>query len=86
MDPMEKEPTKLLIERELPSPKCILYVDMLGFSNLTEDHPNPIVWDFDAPDGIASETSPSEERLGEICSCVAPLAANAGLATKNLRI
>jgi hypothetical protein len=60
MEPKD-ELKNLLIRRMLEGrqapPKCVLFVDMLGFSKLTEQHPNPVYYEFgDDDDIIASGT------------------------------
>ena len=51
-----------LIRGQEPAPRCVLFVDMLGFSNLTEEHPNPVVWNFDSED-VSAGTSESAMQL-----------------------
>jgi hypothetical protein len=63
MDELERLLVRQTVEAQAPPPKCVLFIDMLGFSSLTEEHPEPIVWDFDS-DEISSTTSLSAERLG----------------------
>jgi hypothetical protein len=62
-----KDLKRLLIKREIeklsPAPRYVLFVDMLGFSALTEAHPDPDVWDFDS-EHISSSTSESARQLG----------------------
>jgi len=40
-DKLENFLVRRMLEDAQPPPKCVLFVDMLGFSNLTEQHPNP---------------------------------------------
>src|SRR5437870_7862990 len=63
-DELEKLLTKLAIEQQTPPQRHVVFVDMLGFSSLTEAHPDSIVWDFESPDMVASTTSESASQLG----------------------
>jgi hypothetical protein len=45
-------------------PRFVLFIDMLGFSQLTEDHPKPLVYDFESRDFYVAETSESAKQLG----------------------
>jgi hypothetical protein len=57
-----------LIKRELrrseAPPRFVLFIDMLGFSQLTEDNPKPLVYDFESRDFYVAETSESAKQLG----------------------
>lgn len=63
VDELKRALTRRLIEDGAPKPRHVVFLDMLGFSALTEAHPNPIVWDFDSEDLILSETSESATQL-----------------------
>jgi hypothetical protein len=67
-DDGEKLLFKTLLKRQVlsqePPPRFVLFLDMLGFSQLTEDHPKPVVYDFESCDSYTSSTSESADRLG----------------------
>jgi hypothetical protein len=61
---LERLLTQRQIEGRLPTPRYVLFVDMLGFSDLTERHPDPVVWDFEAEE-FAASTTDSALQLGK---------------------
>lgn len=62
---LEKILRRRFIEATIPPPRHVLFVDILGFSNLTEAFPNPITWEFgDDNDVVASGTSEAARKLG----------------------
>src|SRR5262245_39756335 len=61
---LEKELMRRAVADQTSPPRYVLFVDMLGFSALTEAHPNDIDWDFDSPDGVHSRTSESASQIG----------------------
>jgi hypothetical protein len=53
------------IEQTIPPPQYVLFIDILGFSDLTEEFPNPVVWNFGPDDTVISAaTSESSQTLG----------------------
>lgn len=60
---LERVLQERLIQEQTPKPRCVVFVDMLGFSQLTEDHPNDIDWNFGSTE-ITSATSQTEKQIG----------------------
>lgn len=60
---LERQLQEELIKRERAEPRCVLFVDMLGFSALTEEHPDDIEWNFDSEE-ISAATSPTDKLIG----------------------
>jgi hypothetical protein len=60
---LDRQLEEELIKRERPEPRCVLFVDVLGFSALTEEHPDDIEWDFGSAE-ISAATSPTSRQIG----------------------
>ena len=61
---LDREVLKQMVLAKEPPPRFVLFVDMLGFSRLTEDHPNATVYDFDSGDLYTAVTSESASQIG----------------------
>jgi len=64
MDELRRLLIQRQIESESPKPRHVVFLDMLGFSSLTEAHPNPMAWEFDSDDSVVSHTTESASQLG----------------------
>ena len=60
---LDRQLQEELIKRHRAEPRCVLFVDMLGFSALTEQHPDHIEWDFGSQE-ISAATSPTDKQIG----------------------
>jgi len=80
IDKYDKDPKAVLreiLERAAPQPSYVIFLDMLGFSDLTEAQPDAIKYDWDKDDYDSIEsTSDSAEQIGRFQTVLNNVAMN----------
>jgi hypothetical protein len=84
--PLYKELLKREVMRLEPPPRFVVFVDMLGFSQLTEDHPDRTVYDFESTESYTATTSESAIRIGGFQYVLNSIESGDGLAPSHLML